>query len=89
MTNTTKHKIDDHLAIVSEDYVWLDNEGHSHHEMITYLEKDNIAWQDICMVKYIEGKDGSNPHIETCVWADCNSEDYTHKFNIGIYKDED
>ena len=57
---------------------------------------DNILSQDICMVRehYHYNKNIGEFEIDSSlvdckVWADSDSEDYTHEFTIGVYKEEE
>ena len=52
--------------------------------------------QDICMVRehYHYNKNSGEFEIDSSfvdckVWADSDSEDYTHEFTIGVYKEEE
>lgn len=58
-----------------------------HKEINIYLrsKKDRLIVQDIALVRKSET---SNDEIECLVWADELNEDFTHKFPIKVFKDE-
>ena len=67
-------------------------------EMCIYLEtKDGVLWQDIALVceHYRVMNHGlvdfvRDPSlIDVKVWGDSGSEDYTHEFTVGIFKEEE
>lgn len=80
MENKIRINLDNNLELVAELY----NYDGEHPEIVVYIEKDMIVHQDICLVR--RNKEDSD--IECIVWSDCEDEDYTHKFKIGIYKEE-
>lgn len=68
-------------------------------ELCVYLmnDKQGIA-QDICVVRqhigFINGKNGieikkDNDFIDCLVWGNSDSEDYTEKHVIGVYKEDE
>lgn len=79
-----KHDCGNGYKVVMENYTWIDDKGMEHHEFLTYIEKDGIAWQDIAMVRF---NDGKTPSVKVNVWAETDNEDYTHEFNIDVYEE--
>lgn len=79
--------------IVAEILNWHDEFPN---ELCVYLcdENDRII-QDICLVRehYSCGVNSGveiNENVIDCmVWSDSNDDDYTHKFLIGVYEEED
>lgn len=67
----------------------------SYHEIFIGLEdKDGVFIQDLAIVgqKYHYTDDAEvvqDKGINVMVYADKNNEDYTNKFEIGIYEEED
>lgn len=65
----------------------------NYRELNIYLEdKDEMWLQDIAMIgqQYHYEKDLApvqDKGIVARVWSDANNEDYTHKFDIDIYKE--
>jgi hypothetical protein len=51
---------------------------------ISLESEDNI--QDICMVRKSETKPKT---VECLLWTDKNDENYTHKYEIGMYEVEE
>ena len=58
-------------------------------------DKDNRVVQDICLVRphfdYIRSKgefETDNDFVDCLVWGDSDSEDYTEKHVIGVYKED-
>ena len=80
MENKIRINLDKNLELVAELY----NHDGEHQEIVVYIEKNMLVHQDICLVRHNE-EDGD---IECITWSDCEDEDYTHKFKIGIYKEE-
>lgn len=66
-------------------------------EMVVCIyDKDNRIVQDVCLVRphyAIKHKtmeiDVYSDCVDCLVWADSDSEDYTHKHIIGVYKEEE
>lgn len=73
--------------LVAEVY---DYDG-NHPEIDVYIAEDGLAVQDICIVRPHENdndeREGNT--IDCLVWSDEYSEDYTHKFVIKQYKEEE
>ena len=65
-------------------------------ELWVHLEnKNNLISQDICLVRphydYIRNNgefETDNDFVDCLVWGDSDSEDYTEKHVIGVYKEE-
>ena len=80
--------------IVAEYLNWHDEFPN---ELAVYISsEDNVVLQDICLVRQHYEHDKENhcavvddELIDCMVWADCGSEDYTHKFVIDQRKDDD
>jgi hypothetical protein len=59
-----------------------------HPEITVYIAEDGIPVQDICVVR--PHKDNKvNDTVDCIVWSDECDEDYTHKFVIKQYKEND
>lgn len=66
-------------------------------ELNVYLtDSDSCIIQDICLVRahydYIRSKgefETDNDFVDCLVWGDSDSEDYTDKHVIGVYKEEE
>lgn len=66
-------------------------------ELCVYLcDKDDRITQDICLVRPhydVDPNDGvfehDNNHVDCIVWADEYQEDYTNKYVIGIYEENE
>lgn len=92
MENKLEIKFGD-KKIVAEINDWSDG---APNELTVYLcNKDNCIIQDICLVRphyEVNRKtcefETNNEFIDCLVWSDSDEEDYTHKFMIGVY-DED
>lgn len=59
-------------------------------------DKDNVVLQDICLVRphYSFEQTGETPKIyndlvDCLVWGDANNEDYTKKYVIDVYEEEE
>ena len=81
--------IADGKSIVVEHLDWHDEFPN---EFAVYIcNKDGVVLQDLCLVRqhYENSSEDSNKvddRIDCMVWADCKSEDYTHKFVINQWK---
>lgn len=81
-------------TIVAEYLNWHDEFPN---ELAVYIcNEDNVVLQDICLVRQHYEHDKANGGtkvddelIDCMVWADCDTEDYTHKFVIDQWKDEE
>lgn len=64
-----------------------------HPELFICLKKDGIYMQDICLARpRLDANydvDANSDDIECLVWSDENDEDYTHKFIIAQYKENE
>lgn len=63
---------------------------------ISLVDKNDVFIQDICLVRehyhYNTKKEDfeiDSSLIDCKVWADSDSEDYTHEFIIGVYEEEE
>jgi len=63
---------------------------------ISLFDKNGRCFQDICMVRehyHYSTKDEDfkidSSLVDCMVWADSDNEDYTHKFTIGVYEEEE
>lgn len=79
---TSKIQLPNGVEIVTQRY---DYDG-EHPEITVCLQKDGIAIQDICMVR--PNEDNQND-TEVLIWSDPYDEDYTHKFIIEQYQEEE
>lgn len=84
MENKIRINLDNNLELVAELY----NYDGDHPEIIVYIEKDGIIHQDVCLVRQNENVT-DEVWTECIVWTDPYEEDYTHKFQIGIYEEEE
>ena len=78
------------LAVTISD--WED--GLPKEIFISLFDKNDRCFQDICMVREHYHYSPKNEDFEIdsslvdCrVWADSDSEDYTHEFTIGVYEE--
>ena len=78
--------------IVVEKLDWHDEFPN---ELAVYIcDENNVVLQDICLVRQHYERNNVNEcakvddRIDCMVWADCEDEDYTHKFVIDQWKDE-
>ena len=75
--------INDKYDLVAEKYV-CNNEVEI---LISIIERDTgLIHQDICLARVSDTKKET---IELLVWGDDEQEDYTDKFQIKIWKDEE
>ena len=81
MENRITIKIANGKEIVAE----LCNYDGEHPEIVICIQENGIAIQDICLVRQFE----TYSDVECLVWGDEYSEDYTHKFIIPQYDEED
>ena len=81
MENKTSIKLADGKEIVVELY----NYDGDHPEIVVFIEENGAVVQDICMVRPRE----DTMDVECIVWSNEYSEDYTHKFIIHQYKEEE
>lgn len=79
---TSKIPLPNGVEIVAQRY---DFDG-EHPEIAICLWKDGVAIQDLCMVRPNEN---NKEDVEVLVWSDECDEDYTHKFIIPQYEEED
>ena len=93
MENKLEIKFGD-KKIVAEINDWSDG---GPNELTVYLcDKDNRIIQDICLVRpYCEVNrktyefEINNELIDCLVWSNSDEEDYTHKFVIGVYEEDE
>lgn len=78
---TSKIPLPNGVEIVVQRY---DYDG-EHPEIAVCLWKDGVCVQDLCMIRPNEG-DKNN--VEILVWGDETEEEYTHKFIIPQYEEE-
>ena len=79
---TSKITLPNGAEIVAQRY---DYDG-SHPEIAVCLWKDGVVIQDLCLIR--PNEDNKND-IECLVWGDEYMEDYTHKFIIEQYREEE
>ena len=87
MENKIRINLDSNLELVAELY----NHDGNHPEIIIYIKKDGLIHQDICLVRPHENAQcvQETNNIDCIVWGDKDSEDYTSKYVIGIYEEEE
>ena len=93
MENKLEIKLGD-KKIVAEINDWCDD---APNELTVYLcDKDNCLIQDVCLVRphyEVNEKtyefETNNEFIDCLVWSDSDTEDYTHKFVIGVYEEDE
>lgn len=85
MENRIVIKLDCGKEIVAE---LCDYDG-NHPEIVVCIQDNGIAIQDICIVRPHEEDDIRNGDIDCLVWGDEYSEDYTDKFIISQYVEEE
>lgn len=83
-TNRIAIKLNDGREIVAE-YCNYDGD---HPEIAICIQEDGIAIQDICLVRPYEENTNDHPDVDCLVWSDNDSDDYTHKFIIEQYTEE-
>lgn len=86
MENKIRINLGVNLELVAELY----NYDGDHPEIIVYIEKDGIIHQDVCLVRPHDGDSfvEEKYSADCIVWSDPYDEDYTHKFEIGVYEEE-
>jgi hypothetical protein len=85
MENRIVIQLNDGKEIVAE---LCDHDG-NHPEIVVCVQENGIAVQDICIVRPHEEDDIKTSDIDCLVWGDEYSEDYTDKFIIPQYKEEE
>ena len=79
---TSKIQLSNGAEIVAQRY---DYDG-NHPEIAVCLWKDGVAIQDLCMIRPYED---NKEDVEILVWTDECDEDYTHRFVIKQYEEEE
>ena len=82
MENKIAIKLTNGKEIVTE----LCNYDGNHPEIVIYIQKNGVAVQDICLVRPYENIEED---IECLVWSDEYDEDYSHRFIISQYQEEE
>lgn len=87
MENKITIKLNNGKEIVAE----LCNYDGNHPEIIVCVHENGIAVQDLCIIRPHEDEQCNHvgDDIDCLVWADETYEDYTHKFVISHYEEED
>lgn len=87
MENKIRINLDTNLELVAELY----NYDGKHPEIIIYIEKDGLIYQDICLARPHERVDCAQEDysVDCIVWADKNNEDFTDEFWIQMYNEEE
>lgn len=85
MENRIVIQLNDGKEIVAE---LCDYDG-NHPEIVVCIQENGIAVQDICIVRPHEEDDIKSSDIDCLVWGDEYSEDYTDKFVITQYEEEE
>ena len=77
----------ENLELVAELY----NPDGEHPEIIVYLEKDGVIYQDICLVRPHEGENlvQETDAVDCLVWGDPYNEDFTDEYFISMYEEEE
>ena len=93
MSNKIEMPIGNGKTIVAEYLNWHDEFPN---ELAVYIcDEDNVVLQDICLVRQHYEHDRENGgtkidnRIDCMVYSDCGNEDYTHKFVIDQWEDEE
>jgi len=88
----TEIVIDEKTKLVAECYDPDDPNGYR--EISVGIEKDGVFYQDLALVKRshsdLDGDGFANipGKYDVYVWGDCSSEDYTEKFEINEFNEE-
>lgn len=55
-------------------------------QVAIYLEREGYSPQDVVLVgvEPETGEESTSKEISVLVWSDCNDEDYTDKFEVGL-----
>lgn len=89
MENRLIIKLNNGKELVAE----LCNYDGSHPEIAICIQENGIATQDICLVRPCLNEDYDvdieNNDVECLVWEDEYDEDYTHKFVIKQFEEEE
>ena len=87
MENKIRINLGENLELVAGLY----NHDGDHPEIYVCIEKDGIIHQDICLVRPHENAKcvQETDRIDCIVWGDKDNEDYTSKYVIGIYEEEE
>ena len=85
MENRIVIQLNDGKEIVAE----LCNYDGNHPEIVVCIQENGMAIQDICIVRPHEENDITTSDVDCLVWSDEYSEDYTHKFIIPQYIEEE
>ena len=86
-----KNKIVIQLNNGKEIVAELCNYDGEHPEIVVCVQEDGIAVQDICIVRPHENEDfvQEKDSVDCIVWADEVTENYTDKFCIKLYEEEE
>jgi hypothetical protein len=86
MKNKIIVPLNDGKSLVAELY----NYDGEHPEICVFIEDNGAVSQDICIArpheneKFVQDKNS----IDVIVWADENNEDYTDRYQINIWEEE-
>lgn len=89
--NTLNNNLTIKLPNGKEIVAQLCNYDGNHPEIAICVQENGIAVQDLCIIRPHEDEDCNvvGNDIDCLVWSDETSEDYTHKFVISHYEEED
>lgn len=85
MENKIVLQLNNGTELVAELY----NYDGDHHEITIFIQENGVAAQDICLVRPCEDVSKASETIECLVWGNEYSEDYTDKFVITQYKEDE
>ena len=85
MGNKIVLQLNNGTELVAELY----NYDGNHPEITIFIQENGVAAQDICLVRPCEGASKASGTIECLVWGNEYSEDYTDKFVITQYKEDE
>lgn len=87
MENRIGINLSENIELIAD----LCNYDGKHPEIMVYIKKDGIIYQDICLVRPHEGPGciQENDSIDCLVWADENNEDFTNEYWIQIHEEEE
>ena len=85
MENKIVLQLNNGTELVAELY----NYDGNHPEITIFIQENGVAAQDICLVRPCEDASKASGTIECLVWGNEYSEDYTDKFVITQYKEDE
>ena len=87
MKNEIVIKLNNGKELVAQLY----NYDGNHPEITVYIRENGLVGQDICLIRPHEGRDfvQAKDSVDCLVWADEDDDDFTDKFWIQMYKEEE